>query len=69
MNACTILNGTLAWDVTGTRDCSKCLDIDPEMLYELENVSEKDCIRNCRHSMVAIIINISLILGAYYLHK
>ena len=21
MNACTILNGTLAWDVTGTRDC------------------------------------------------
>lgn len=37
----TILNGTLAWDVTGTRDCSKCLDIDPEMLYGLENVSEK----------------------------
>ena len=41
VNACTILNGTLAWDVTGTRDCSKCLDIDPEMLYELENVGEK----------------------------
>ena len=41
MNACTILNGTLAWDVTGTRDCSKCLDIDPEMLYGFENVSEK----------------------------
>ena len=41
MNACTILNGTLAWDVTGTRDCSKCLDIDPEMLYALENVCEK----------------------------
>ena len=41
MNACTILNGTLAWDVTGTRDCTKCLDIDPEMLYGLENVSEK----------------------------
>ena len=41
MNACTILNGTLAWDVTGTRDCSKCLDIDPDMLYGLENVSEK----------------------------
>ena len=41
MNACTILNGTLVWDVTGTRDCTKCLDIDPEMLYGLENVSEK----------------------------
>ena len=35
MNACTIL------DVTGTRDCTKGLDIDPEMLYGLENVSEK----------------------------
>ena len=41
MNACTILNGTLVWDVAGNRDCSKCLDIDPEMLYGLENVSEK----------------------------
>ena len=35
------MNGTLAWDVTGTRDRTKCLDIDPEMLYGLENVSEK----------------------------
>ena len=41
MNACTILNDTLAWDVTGTRDESKCLDLDPDMLYELENVKEK----------------------------
>lgn len=41
MKACTILNGTLAWDVTGNRDCSKCLDIDPEMLYELDYVKEK----------------------------
>ena len=23
MNACTILNGTLAWDITGDRDCSR----------------------------------------------
>ena len=41
MNACTILNDTLAWDVSGNRDCSKCLDIDPDMLYSLENVEEK----------------------------
>lgn len=40
-NACTILNGTLAWDMTGDRDCTKCLDIDPDVLYELENVKEK----------------------------
>lgn len=41
LNSCTILNGTLAWDVTGTRDTSKGLDIDPDTLYELENVKEK----------------------------
>ena len=41
MNACTILNDPLAWDVSGDRDCSKCLDIDPDMLYSLENVEEK----------------------------
>ena len=41
MNACTILNGTLAWDITGDRDCSKCIDIAPDMLYELENVKER----------------------------
>ena len=41
MKACTILNGTLAWDVSGDRDCSKCLDIDPEMLYGLDYVKEK----------------------------
>ena len=29
LNSCTILNGT------------KCLDIDPDTLYELENVKEK----------------------------
>ena len=41
MNACTIMNGTLAWDVSGTRDTSTCLDIDPDMLYSLENVKER----------------------------
>lgn len=41
MNACTILNDSLAWDVTGDRDETKCSDIDPDMLYELEQVKEK----------------------------
>ena len=41
MNSCTILNDTLAWDVSGNRDTQTCIDIDPEMLYELEHVSEK----------------------------
>ena len=41
MNACTIMNGTLAWDVSGRRDASACLDIAPDMLYSLENVKER----------------------------
>ena len=41
MNYCTILNDTLAWDVSGDRDASKCLDIDPDMLYGLDQAVEK----------------------------
>jgi len=33
MNRCMILNDTLAWDIDGNRDVSKCIDIDPETLY------------------------------------
>ena len=39
------LNGTLAWAVSGDRDCRKCLDIDPDTLYQLENVGEVECCR------------------------
>ncbi len=39
-NNCTILNDTLAWDINGDRDETKCIDIDPDMLYDLEIVSE-----------------------------
>lgn len=38
---CTILNDTLAWDISGNRDATVCLDIDPYMLYELKEVNEK----------------------------
>jgi hypothetical protein len=41
MEKCTILNDTLAWDIEGDRDESKCIDIDSETLYELENVKEQ----------------------------
>ncbi len=41
VNACTILNNTLAWDVSGNRDVTKCLDIDPDVLYALEQTNEK----------------------------
>ena len=28
------MNGTAAWDATGTRDTAQCIDIDPFVLYE-----------------------------------
>lgn len=31
---CTVMNGTLAWDVNGNFDVENCLDIDPETIYE-----------------------------------
>ena len=41
MNTCTILNGTLAWDVAGGRNVYECIDIDPWVLYELPNSKER----------------------------
>lgn len=41
INSCTIMNDTLAWDIAGNRDASRCIDIAPDMLYELERVTEK----------------------------
>ena len=38
---CTIMNDTLAWDISGNRDSSRCIDIDPDMLYMLDAVKEK----------------------------
>lgn len=38
---CTIMNDTLAWDISGDRDSTKCIDIDPDTLYMLNAVKEK----------------------------
>ena len=38
MERCTILNGTLVWDLSGTRVKTDCIDIDPDMLYQLEAI-------------------------------
>ena len=32
--ALTVMNGTVAWDVTGTRDETKCIDLDPCTIYK-----------------------------------
>ena len=40
---CTIINGTLAWDVDGKRIPDKCIDICPDTIYDYcENVKESD---------------------------
>lgn len=41
IKTCTIMNDTLAWDISGNRDCMKCIDIDPDTLYMLDAVKEK----------------------------
>lgn len=41
MNTCTILNDTLAWDLVGNRDVSKCIDIDPDTLYALQALEDR----------------------------
>lgn len=40
INRCTVLNGTLAWDISGNYDSRECLDIDPFELYNLLEVEE-----------------------------
>ncbi len=41
MDACTVLNDTLAWDIQGNRDSASCLDIAPDTLYELPYIEEQ----------------------------
>ncbi len=33
MDKCTVMNGTLAWDIAGDFDIYSCIDIDPETIY------------------------------------
>lgn len=40
MDRCTVLNGTLAWDIEGNYDPGECLDIDPFELYKCPKVEE-----------------------------
>lgn len=33
-NCLTVMNGTVAWDLDGTRNTSACIDLDPCELYD-----------------------------------
>ena len=49
---CTVMNGTLAWDRTGTRDETKCLDIDPvEIWMESPDIEEPEPLRSLGESL------------------
>ena len=41
VDACTVMNDTLAWDISGNRDAGRCIDIDPDTLYELPYCEEQ----------------------------
>jgi len=36
----TVLNGTVAWDMSGNRDTYKCIDLDPEMIFNNPEVPD-----------------------------
>ncbi|MEG7530302.1 MAG: DUF2442 domain-containing protein [Hungatella sp.] len=41
MDTCTVMNDTLAWDISKNCDNTTCLDIDPDTLYELPFAKER----------------------------
>lgn len=43
IETCTVINGTLGWDISGNHDFSECLDLDPDNLYvNCVDVAEPD---------------------------
>lgn len=43
-NLCTVMNGTLAWDISGCRDPYNCIDLCPDTVYdESEEIKNEDC--------------------------
>ena len=37
---CAVINDTVAWDIGGNRDPSKCVDLDPLVIFELPDVND-----------------------------
>lgn len=43
INRCTIINGSLAWDVDGNRSVDKCIDVCPDTIYNnCKTIKESD---------------------------
>lgn len=45
LNMCTVMNGTLAWDLSGRYDPTNCIDIDPESIYN-DGISVDDPLKS-----------------------
>lgn len=45
ISKCTVMNGTLAWDLSGKFDPSNCLDVDPVTIYS-NGISVSDPLEN-----------------------
>ena len=44
---CTVMNGTLAWDLSGTRDETVCVDIDPVQIWnQAPDIEEPEPLRS-----------------------
>jgi hypothetical protein len=39
-NRLTVLNGTVAWDLSGSRNPRDCIDLDPETIYSGDEVKD-----------------------------
>lgn len=37
----TVLNHAVAWDLSGTRDAARCIDIDPVTMYETSRIVDE----------------------------
>lgn len=37
----TVLNHAVAWDLSGTRDATRCIDIDPIVMYETARIVDE----------------------------
>ena len=44
-NRCTVLNNTLAWDISGNYDPETCIEVDPYTVYK-ESVESSDPLSN-----------------------
>ena len=56
IQSCTVMNNTLAWDLTGKHDPANCLDLDSEMLYKSCPEVEEPNIKKSKGWLISFIL-------------